>query len=998
MILLFVFFLSFARIGSAEPSHLIEFRSPPGLLEIESVRRISADAKFERFDSIEDPYFLRLYRIAGLSRAQLAALQNLPWIQNIAAPKPAGTIQAVIPPKLPRLGSGDPFFAYQWGLVVQGQQVLRDIDDLRNERLDAAPDADIGWESSIKDAEAGLTRSPTVAVIDSGVSTDHPDLKPSILRGASGEALGWNFATETPAGEARMTDDLGHGTHVAGIIAATAANGKGIRGVSDKIRILPVRVLRKSDNEGIAMSDRLASGILYATRIGVDVINLSLGWPSKMDTPWLREAIRSAQRRGITVVAAAGNNSHDEPIFPCAYEGVICVGASDIAGKMAPFSNYGAHVDVLAPGDQILSTSPIRISPRFFHISGFEIKSGTSQATPFVSAAVALLKAARPGINEDEIKGRLFASASANGVFKMSKLFAHAPRSWVQPIAKETTAWEVDMSNGEVRSSIDVHNYGVEAASVKIQIRGKGWLKAASAQWIGTIAAGTRLRLPVVGTVDPQTDDRQDLSIEIDGRQFQRSIRLHRKLDPARDLEAIDVQFTGPAVSLSALTTVSDPDRIGTNSTFFLSSDKGLRVFHLFGTKLNEAAQPLTVPNKIGGKISILNIQKVDANFDGKSDLWVSALEETDDKLILLYYFLNEDGTPLWGPKDSLWSYQPEEAVLNTSRPAWLKVQDETHGALPALAFMSSGGIPAASVNPDPWVAPNRSSAPHWYVLVPTRSASGVRVETRILDDWKYRRQMTHRHPPTRPQLDESDWFSLGILPQTSEQRRQGEITALTSIGRDYERFNYRVRFSGLDQWKSETLELGRVHLEGAGLFPDQRDGIALVGFYSDFLARFTHLDSAGNLIQTWTHPSTDPREPLIDFVASFSDTNSSSAIFQSRRFLVAQTRSSDGTETIDRRPIYRFSFLPGKVFSSWFLPLEFAGTPALYVDSSSVTEPIVNLMLLKNGRWSTPIRSQIRIPQGCNALNPRPQADGSVEYLFACDDPTIPLRRMKLK
>jgi subtilisin family serine protease len=158
------------------------------------------------------------------------------------------------------------------------------------------------------------------------------------------------------------------------------------------------------------LGDFVARGIIYAIQSKVDVISLSIGWPESMDSVFLRAAIAEAQKQGIIVVAAAGNDSTKALLRPCSYPGVICVGSHGPDGGISHFSNFGSGVDIVAPGTQILSTYPVsKRSVRFREQAGFEYLHGTSQATPLVASAVAQMISA--GIDKNEIYSRLILSA-----------------------------------------------------------------------------------------------------------------------------------------------------------------------------------------------------------------------------------------------------------------------------------------------------------------------------------------------------------------------------------------------------------------------------------------------------------------------------------------------------------------------------------------------------------------------------------------------------------
>ncbi len=222
----------------------------------------------------------------------------------------------------------------------------------------------------------------TIAVVDGGVDYKHPDLKANLL------------APYNAAEPARNPVRDLHGTHVAGIIASVKDNGIGGYGVFPNAKILPVDVFNGSMG---AYDYTIAEGIVYSVDKGADVINLSLG--GFMPSPLIEEAVQYAIDSGTVVVAAAGNESTDEYAYPAAYPGVISVGNVDGGKKLSDSSNYGASVDVVAPGENIYSTAYGSESG-----SKFARLTGTSMASPVVAAAAGLLKSKYPDLTAFEIE------------------------------------------------------------------------------------------------------------------------------------------------------------------------------------------------------------------------------------------------------------------------------------------------------------------------------------------------------------------------------------------------------------------------------------------------------------------------------------------------------------------------------------------------------------------------------------------------------------------
>ena len=243
----------------------------------------------------------------------------------------------------------------------------------------------------------------TVAVIDSG-SGPHPDLDANLDAGRT------MFGFIDSAGEIDV-DVAGHGSHVAGIIAAVADNAIGGSGVAPQSRILPIRVL---DLLGSGDSKDVSKAVRFAVDSGVRVINLSLGGSTESTS--LTAAIQYAVDRNVLVVAAAGNGAADStPKWPGASDLTIAVTAVDRYNSVTSFDQRGDYIDIAAPGSSILSTAS----------NDYKIQSGTSMAAAFVSGAAALLFAAQPSITAAQVRDVLQRTATDIGAPGRDTTFGH---------------------------------------------------------------------------------------------------------------------------------------------------------------------------------------------------------------------------------------------------------------------------------------------------------------------------------------------------------------------------------------------------------------------------------------------------------------------------------------------------------------------------------------------------------------------------------------------
>ncbi|NLU96013.1 S8 family peptidase [Chitinophaga sp. Ak27] len=237
------------------------------------------------------------------------------------------------------------------------------------------------WTRGVKDIR--------VAVLDTGANFNHPELENKIvLRKNFVDLQGLDtseFIGDVLNIDALPEDQVGHGTHVSGILAA-----KGLKmneGVCPSCSLMVIRVLAamKSGNRivGAGIVDNINNGIKWAVDHGADVINMSLGIKHSGGGLPHEDIVKYALSKNVTIVAASGNDGTDEKYYPGALDGVFAVGAVDGSGQVTGFTSYGASISVVAPGSNIYSS---------YLNNGYALSSGTSQASPFVSGAVALMK------------------------------------------------------------------------------------------------------------------------------------------------------------------------------------------------------------------------------------------------------------------------------------------------------------------------------------------------------------------------------------------------------------------------------------------------------------------------------------------------------------------------------------------------------------------------------------------------------------------------------
>ncbi len=310
----------------------------------------------------------------GLSRIYVLTLPASTDLETALSTLAADPLVVYAEPDYIGRGAGAPddqYFPFQWSLHNTGQsdgQVGADVDILA------------AW-----DMTTGVT-STVLAIIDTGVDLDHPDLAAKVV-------TGYDFAN----GDADPQDDHGHGTHVSGIAGAVTNNGTGMASVCPACRVMPLKALN-SDNWGYY--SWWIDAIEYAVDNGAHVINMSMGGtdPSQL----LHDAVRYAYSADVPIVVSMMNDGDDTLYYPAAYTETIAVGATDRNDERWSSSNYGSHIDLVAPGASILSAK---------WDDTYAIWDGTSMAAPHVAGVLGLIHGLRPGFTVEELRTVLRATA-----------------------------------------------------------------------------------------------------------------------------------------------------------------------------------------------------------------------------------------------------------------------------------------------------------------------------------------------------------------------------------------------------------------------------------------------------------------------------------------------------------------------------------------------------------------------------------------------------------
>lgn len=322
----------------------------------------------------------------------------------------------------------DSLYQFQWSLNNTGQNHYHTVRNWgsNNDELvlvNGVDDADID-AGEVYQNPPDKTVTVIVAIIDTGVDMDHPDLADHIWtnsgelpdngidddhNGYIDDMHGWDFASSLDLldqGDNDPTDQYGHGTHCAGIIAAIANNSIGIAGIAPDCRIMALKF------DPLPLVSRIAGALIYAADNGADVISMSFGLTFRSDL--IEEAINYAKARGVVLCAASGNSGSQAVNFPAGYDATIAIGASNDSDHVTSFSTYGNHISVCAPGLSILS---LRADNTDMYGSGYPrepqvhvidsiyyLASGTSMACPHVAGVAAWLRSVSPGLTPERAR------------------------------------------------------------------------------------------------------------------------------------------------------------------------------------------------------------------------------------------------------------------------------------------------------------------------------------------------------------------------------------------------------------------------------------------------------------------------------------------------------------------------------------------------------------------------------------------------------------------
>jgi len=940
------------------------------------------------------------------------------------------------------IGYNDLFSSQQWALKNTGQSILHEIDDINSFAVKGLVGQDIGLGALVGKLDGLFKREVVVAVLDSGSSLEHVDLKGSIFKnsiecdaagnikhkpkedldgnGYKGDCQGWDF-TAKPPGSNRPLDNQGHGTHIAGIISAQIGNGIGIAGVSNKIKILPIKVLKPKEQirKVAGLAERITKGLHYAIKMKVDVINFSLGWPKAMDTKRMRDAVQEAIDNGIIVVAAAGNNNSNRPIYPCSYNGVICVGAVTNDGHFASFSNYGGMVDLLAPGEKILSTIPKKQTPTSFAVKGYDFKNGTSQAAPYVSAAAAVLRGLYPSFSNNEIFAALIHSAakvipgadkkfSLTGLINLEKAINNDAPAILYPNLKAQHIIDVNIEQQSFSFEVpltalnkDINNITAEVIFADENIeRIHGQAK------IALIKKGETQNLKIQGilhSLEKNAEASFTLTLKYNGevKVYRKEFVFARRM--AGDAKVIKIKVDKEKIKekllqnvrgklIPLIRSVKDKYKVYRRPEYYLvTRGKVANKLSLLSTASGNLLQKsIQLPHVT----KILDVYKYDLNYDGRPDYFIRSLandtnaEEGKQKHIL-YSYLDAQLQPLLG-ENSHFKYFPEVVIMQPEKISFLPSSTE-FGEVAVPYFMAHGGIPVVDRNLDPWIEEDLTKKGHLY-FYQLNTLKNI-VEARLFDNYKFIKKL-------RNDL-KLKWYHdvniIRIFEQSASMLKNGLAKVHVAVGDGFAKKAFEINITKNFNFTLRPI-ITEINIEGyfavplthlGKRTPEYYHNLLLTTFQSVHMAHFVLLQENNSPVidANFTYLHARKKDHLLGVMSAFSKADTQFTFLQSKGSIILNIKKSNKISTYIQK-IHRTSFIPGIVFLETFYPVVSGKgasmAPGFYVDATQLHAGHIYLLKATENGLSSPIRNNVFIPENCVSLNPV-RFDETEAYALIC-------------
>ncbi len=701
----------------------------------------------------------------------------------------------------------------------------------------------------------------------------------------------------------------------------------------------------------------------------------------------------------LNIVAAAGNNNSSEPLFPCAYEGVICVASSTLDGSVSTFSNFGAHVDVVAPGEAIVSLNPTIYEPDLFAIPGYELRSGTSQSAPVVAALIASLLGDEPNLTREQILGRIYSlpkktnkeKFTMGGDVTWTGLKAPVRRDVIRPVFKRVR--QVQVRNGAVtKITVPLKNYGEQSGpfTLKLSSSRSGVKISDEVKSVEGMKAGEALDVAFDVEVSNMLEESQmtlKLTIEQNGESlmFLNDIPVAKDLRNDSALKKFGFVFADKPIRLGApLASGGLGTVLITTPSFGVSKGHDFHVKRTI-TKENEPSKLEVLvfqrkgPEYVQGKtailiengVSLFDFRKIDLNLDGKEDYFLQVLCEDKNKKQWYHFgFYDRDLKPLWKDFNDI-RFEFDISVSSMANSSFVKFQHAKLGAMMVPAFFSAGQLPKIDQVITTWERYDLSKRNHLYYLEPTDKAFRVRSLTTTTWAQAFLKEL------------KTKWFETveveNVLPESPQDIAKGELRVLVSVGLDSKR---QIFIHTLSPNKaSHGAKLPQLILRSRaidtylGISPDglESKGEVYSNIYDTNRTKLVTTKDEKQ-IGEYVYSHDDELDPLMSHLVSFEKGSGRFSILETRDELVSIS-FGEKVKTSKRKKI-RYSFLTQAQLNEFFVPVMFERNgnkiPGLYVDSTTITGNRVSVYEDQNGELVSSIENSLLLPPDCKTLTPQ--------------------------
>lgn len=939
----------------------------------------------------------------------------------------------------------DSYYNYQWHLESRQHILHKQKYGLGKyiESQSINEQASIQWSDVKTEFEQSFKRKSIIAVLDSGVDIRHPDLATHIYKnkpecryvesldlylpettftedidnnGYAGDCAGWNFAVlsrpkkdQTQAGNNQVYDDTGHGTHISGIIAAVE-NSIGIVGMSQNIEILPIKVLKQIQSERESriisyegLSHWVAQGILYAIEKNVDVINLSLGWPERVQNELVNLAIERAHNAGIILIAGSGNDSHNASIYPCAHPYVICVGSSGIDGQMSEFSNYGPHVDLLAPGEYILSLLPQKVDSLDFNkIILFSddllaYMSGSSQSAPIISAVAAMLKTQNKNFNE--IKNLLISSSgpslkTISGKFSLKKLICLIKNenclTQKQNIVLSTSKDKAQLKDNKLflnfknlGNNSEILNLAVYDENNNLIQKINKTLKANEDKLI-SIDLNFKHKVSEADFKIHYNDFKINITAKYENEAEAEDYKiLNFKNTPSNILsewknEAYDKRNSSYLYSAKSMETGFATDYYFTKSIDYENKEITISLFKI---QKNEVifVNSITLNNTT----NLLSVSSLDLDFNGSQDFFVRT-QSYDDKLdrpFEIIFYLNQDLTQIAPP----FSIYAEQAIATMpSDFKFLKFNNLKYPFIFKNGLVSKKSVSA--LNYDDLISDSLMKTQRIYSFLPS-NADPQRLEEHSFTNTQWFRELSENLYSTvfpnqkKPMyyqaellllLDSTDLNNISFITRLYNQKKAPHL----------EQYLFKTTVNILDhKTHSEALDidaliLGNKFLPFINLNSNKTKDFTLSAVFND---KREHLRLLHKIDDKWITQDLYAKgfdNRFISYHASYKNDEFIFLYFETASDLVIQKYNlNDLKNPLDvfKRTKVKSDFLPPFTLEELYLPIivDINGqkVPALYNDQTQLFSGRIQILKPTEGKLAADTNMSYQVSEECQNL-----------------------------